>query len=84
MHLPVSFRILCEKFHICILFFLGRDLIGVQNLIKKHQAMLAEINNHENRVRSVCQSGEEMVQEGNFNGKKKVFLTLLNEHNFYY
>lgn len=44
--------------------YLGRDLIGVQNLIKKHQAMLAEINNHENRVRSVCQSGEEMVQEG--------------------
>ncbi|GFT44789.1 spectrin alpha chain [Nephila pilipes] len=44
----------------------GRDLIGVQNLIKKHQAMLAEINNHENRVRSVCQSGEEMVQEGHF------------------
>lgn len=26
--------------------------------------MLAEINNHENRVRSVCQSGDEMVQEG--------------------
>lgn len=25
----------------------GRDLIGVQNLIKKHQAMQAEINNHE-------------------------------------
>lgn len=34
--------------------------------------MLAEINNHENRVRSVCQSGEEMVQEGNFN-EKNVF-----------
>ncbi|XP_071033294.1 spectrin alpha chain [Parasteatoda tepidariorum] len=44
----------------------GRDLIGVQNLIKKHQAMLAEINNHENRVRSVCQCGDEMVQEGHF------------------
>ena len=27
----------------------GRDLIGVQNLIKKHQAMQAEINNHEPR-----------------------------------
>lgn len=34
--------------------------------------MLAEINNHENRVRSVCQSGDEMVQEGNFN-RKNVF-----------
>ena len=27
----------------------GRDLIGVQNLIKKHQASMAEINNHESR-----------------------------------
>lgn len=44
----------------------GRDLIGVQNLIKKHQAVLAEINNHENGVRAVCQTGEEMIAEGHF------------------
>lgn len=44
----------------------GRDLIGVQNLIKKHQAVLAEINNHEHRVRSVCQSGDDMIREGHF------------------
>ena len=44
----------------------GRDLIGVQNLIKKHQAVLAEINNHEHRVRSVCQSAEDMIREGHF------------------
>lgn len=44
----------------------GRDLIGVQNLIKKHQAVLAEINNHENRVRGVCQAGENMVTDGHF------------------
>ncbi|XP_064458376.1 spectrin alpha chain-like isoform X2 [Ornithodoros turicata] len=44
----------------------GRDLIGVQNLIKKHQAVLAEINNHEVRVRGVCQSGETMVADGHF------------------
>uniref|UniRef100_A0A1W7R9J9 Spectrin alpha chain n=1 Tax=Hadrurus spadix TaxID=141984 RepID=A0A1W7R9J9_9SCOR len=44
----------------------GRDLIGVQNLIKKHQAMLAELNNHENRVRAVCQVGEDMLNEGHF------------------
>lgn len=42
----------------------GRDLIGVQNLIKKHQAVLAEINNHENGVRAVCQTGEEMISDG--------------------
>lgn len=44
----------------------GRDLIGVQNLIKKHQAMLAEINNHENRVRAVCQCGDDMIGEDHF------------------
>ncbi|XP_067134094.1 spectrin alpha chain-like isoform X2 [Centruroides vittatus] len=44
----------------------GRDLFGVQNLIKKHQAVLAEIINHENRVRTVCQTGKEMISEGHF------------------
>ncbi|RWS27338.1 hypothetical protein B4U80_10632, partial [Leptotrombidium deliense] len=44
----------------------GRDLIGVQNLIKKHQAVMAEINNHEHRIRSVCNSGEEMMNDGHF------------------
>ncbi|KAK7794241.1 hypothetical protein R5R35_012555 [Gryllus longicercus] len=44
----------------------GRDLIGVQNLIKKHQAVLAEINNHENRIAVVCQAGQQMIDEGHF------------------
>ncbi|XP_011879275.1 PREDICTED: spectrin alpha chain isoform X1 [Vollenhovia emeryi] len=44
----------------------GRDLIGVQNLQKKHQAVLAEINNHEPRVAAVCQAGSTMLQEGHF------------------
>jgi spectrin alpha len=44
----------------------GRDLIGVQNLIKKHQAVNAEINNHEHRIRSVCHAGDEMVKDGHF------------------
>ncbi|XP_035787487.1 spectrin alpha chain isoform X2 [Anopheles albimanus] len=41
----------------------GRDLIGVQNLIKKHQAVLAEINNHENRCAGVISNGEQMLNE---------------------
>lgn len=41
----------------------GRDLIGVQNLIKKHQAVLAEINNHEPRTIAVLNSGEQMLSE---------------------
>lgn len=44
----------------------GRDLIGVQNLMKKHQAVLAEINNHEHRVTTVCQSAQHMMDEGHF------------------
>jgi spectrin alpha len=44
----------------------GRDLIGVQNLIKKHQAVLAEIHNHEHRIRSVCDAAEDMIREGHF------------------
>lgn len=44
----------------------GRDLIGVQNLIKKHQAMQAEINNHEPRIDAVSQTAQHMVEEGHF------------------
>ena len=42
----------------------GRDLIGVQNLIKKHQALQTEISGHEPRITSVCKIGREMVNEG--------------------
>ena len=44
----------------------GRDLIGVQNLIKKHQAMQAEINNHEPRIDAVSQTAQHMVEDGHF------------------
>ena len=45
---------------------LGRDLIGVQNLMKKHQALQAELTGHEPRIESVCQSGQDMINEGHF------------------
>ncbi|XP_035684930.1 spectrin alpha chain, non-erythrocytic 1-like isoform X36 [Branchiostoma floridae] len=44
----------------------GRDLIGVQNLLKKHQALQAEIAGHENRIKAVCQTGQDMIQEEHF------------------
>ncbi|XP_017134914.1 spectrin alpha chain isoform X4 [Drosophila miranda] len=44
----------------------GRDLIGVQNLIKKHQAVLAEINNHEARLLNVISSGDNMLKDQPF------------------
>jgi len=46
----------------------GRDLIGVQNLMKKHQALLAELAGHDPRIGTVCGQGEQMVKEGHFAG----------------
>ncbi|XP_053988880.1 spectrin alpha chain isoform X1 [Hylaeus anthracinus] len=59
----------------------GRDLIGVQNLQKKHQAVLAEINNHEPRVAAVCQAGATMLQENHFAAEEiSQRLAALDEH----
>jgi len=59
----------------------GRDLIGVQNLIKKHQAVLAEINNHENRIAAVCQSSQQMLDDGHFASEEiKQRTGTLNDH----
>uniref|UniRef100_UPI00358EF662 spectrin alpha chain, non-erythrocytic 1 isoform X2 n=1 Tax=Myxine glutinosa TaxID=7769 RepID=UPI00358EF662 len=44
----------------------GKDLIGVQNLLKKHQALQAEIAGHEPRIKTVVHKGEAMVDEGHF------------------
>ena len=44
----------------------GRDLIGVQNLIKKHQALIAEIANHEPQIDAVGKAAEDMIQQGHF------------------
>lgn len=44
----------------------GRDLIGVQNLIKKHQAVLAEINNHDGRISAVVEAGKQMMEDEHF------------------
>lgn len=44
----------------------GRDLIGVQNLIKKHQAVLSEINNHESRMSAVVEAGKQMLEDEHF------------------
>merc|ERR1711962_233693 len=41
----------------------GRDLIGAQNLLKKHQALMSEITGHEVQITNVCQSGTDMIDE---------------------
>jgi spectrin alpha len=42
----------------------GRDLVGVQNLIKKQHALIAEINNHEPHHDQIASQAEEMIQRG--------------------
>ncbi|XP_076454932.1 LOW QUALITY PROTEIN: spectrin alpha chain-like [Babylonia areolata] len=44
----------------------GRDLIGVQNLMKKHQALQAELAGHEPRIQNVCGTGQAMIKDGHF------------------
>ena len=59
----------------------GRDLIGVQNLIKKHQASMSEINNHEPRIDAVSRTAEKMVQEAHFASEDiKARLITLHDH----
>ncbi|KAG8447987.1 hypothetical protein GDO86_015185 [Hymenochirus boettgeri] len=58
----------------------GKDLIGVQNLLKKHQALQAEIAGHEPRIKAVTQKGESMISEGHFaSDEVKVKLRELND-----
>lgn len=53
----------------------------MQNLIKKHQAVLAEINNHESRIGIVTHAGNQMVEEGHFAAEDiKHRIANLNQH----
>ncbi|KAE9548243.1 hypothetical protein FO519_008545 [Halicephalobus sp. NKZ332] len=44
----------------------GKDLTGVQNLIKKQKALITEINNHEPAIEKVGENAELMVSSGHF------------------
>lgn len=54
--------------------FSGKDLIGVQNLLKKHQALQAEIAGHEPRIKAVTQKGAAMAEEGECSSLQKTAL----------
>ncbi|XP_074602834.1 spectrin beta chain-like isoform X2 [Brevipalpus obovatus] len=43
----------------------GNSLFGVQMLIKKHHSLQTEIDNHEPRIISICESGRRIISEGN-------------------
>eukprot|EP00118_Oscarella_pearsei_P025242 m.307813 g.307813 ORF g.307813 m.307813 type:complete len:2422 (+) comp42859_c0_seq1:216-7481(+) len=45
---------------------IGKDLTGVQNLLKKHQALQTELSGHEGRIKTVCEAAEAMMDEGHY------------------
>jgi len=60
----------------------GRDLIGVQNLLRKHQGLMGELQNHESQIRTVCNEGEDMINQGHFASAeiKKNILLIYNQN----
>ena len=42
----------------------GSSLYGVEMLIKKHQSLRTEIDNHENRIKNVVANGKKLIGEG--------------------
>ncbi|EDV21767.1 uncharacterized protein TRIADDRAFT_59818 [Trichoplax adhaerens] len=44
----------------------GRDLLTVQSLIKKHQAMQTEIDNHETKIDAVCADGQKLIDDEHY------------------
>lgn len=49
--------------------------------MKKHQAVVAEINNHESRLAAVTQAGQQMVDAKHFSSEDiKQRLANLNKH----
>ncbi|XP_074603103.1 spectrin beta chain-like [Brevipalpus obovatus] len=42
----------------------GNSLFGVQMLIKKHQSLRTEIDNHEPQTMKICENGRRLIDEG--------------------
>ena len=59
----------------------GKDLIGVQNLIKKHSNMSGEISNHEPKLEQVYEQAQTMIEETHFASEEiKARISHLKEH----
>ncbi|TPP60271.1 Spectrin beta chain [Fasciola gigantica] len=43
---------------------LGNSLLATQQLLRRHRMLANEVENHRPRIESVCQEGEQMIQEG--------------------
>ena len=44
----------------------GKDLASVQNLIKKHQLVEADISAHEDRIRDMNSQADSLIESGQF------------------
>ena len=44
----------------------GKDLVGVQNLLKKHNLWQSELASHEARITAVSKEAEDMVSAGHY------------------
>ena len=44
----------------------GKDLVGVQNLLKKHHILETELSSHEARILAVSKEAEAMVSAGHY------------------
>ncbi|TGZ63077.1 hypothetical protein CRM22_007109 [Opisthorchis felineus] len=43
---------------------MGNSLLAAQQLLRRHRMLANEVENHRPRIDSVCQEGEQMIQEG--------------------
>jgi spectrin alpha len=48
----------------------GKDLSSVQRLIKRHQALIGEINSHDGRIAAVFSGGEAMIAQGHYGNQE--------------
>ena len=53
-----------EKMPLAISTDYGNSLFVVQMLIKKNQSLRTEIDNHEPRIRNICENGRKLINEG--------------------
>jgi len=53
-----------EKMNVVTSEEYGSSLQEVNLLMKKNKTMRAEIENHEPRIRSVCENGQKLIQSG--------------------
>ncbi|XP_065563390.1 spectrin beta chain-like isoform X3 [Artemia franciscana] len=53
-----------EKMPLVLSADFGNSLFNVNQLLKKNQSLRTEIDNHEQRIHSVCNNGQKLIDEG--------------------